>query len=113
MINNDVSMDVVQRMLDHASPEMTARYATIKNRTLRREWERFQQRINIQGELTPLDPAGSPQSEAAWALETSRAPSRRSPTTLRAENQRLRMENSSLKTELAIAYGQQRRASNT
>jgi hypothetical protein len=80
MINNDVSMDVVQRMLDHASPEMTARYATIKDRTLRREWERFQQRINIQGELIPLDPAGSPQSEAAWALETSRAPSRRSPT---------------------------------
>jgi integrase len=69
MINNEVSMDTVQRMLDHASPEMTARYATIKDQTLRREWERFQQRINIQGELIPLDPAGSPMSDAAWALE--------------------------------------------
>jgi hypothetical protein len=47
----------------------TARYATIKDQALRREWERFQQRINIQGELIPLDPAGSPMSDAAWALE--------------------------------------------
>jgi integrase len=69
MINNDVSMDVVQRMLDHGSPEMTARYATIKDQTLRREWESFQQRINVHGELIPHDPAGSPMSDAAWALE--------------------------------------------
>lgn len=69
MINNEVSLDIVQRMLDHGSPEMTARYATIKDQTLRREWERFQQRINIRGELIPLDPAVSPMSDAAWALE--------------------------------------------
>jgi integrase len=68
MINNEVPMDVVQRMLDHGSPEMTARYARIKDQTLRREWERFQQRINIQGELIPL-PAGAAMSDAAWALE--------------------------------------------
>ena len=61
-------MDVVQRMLDHGSPEMTARYATIKDQTLRREWERFQQRINIQGELIPL-PDSTAMSDAAWALE--------------------------------------------
>ena len=55
-------------MLDHGSPEMTARYATIKDQTLRREWERFQQRINIRGELIPL-PDGAAMSDAAWALE--------------------------------------------
>jgi integrase len=68
MINNEVSLDVVQRMLDHGSPEMTARYATIKDQTLRREWERFQKRINIQGELIPL-PAAPAMTDAAWALE--------------------------------------------
>ena len=35
---------------------MTARYAQIKDQTLRREWERYQQRINIRGEIVPLDP---------------------------------------------------------
>ena len=69
MINNEVSLHTVQRMLDHASAEMTARYATIKDQTLRREWERFQQRINIRGELIPLDATDSPMSDAAWALE--------------------------------------------
>jgi integrase len=69
MINNEVPLETVQRMLDHATPEMTARYATIKDQTLRREWERFTQRINVQGELIPLEPAGSAMSDAAWALE--------------------------------------------
>lgn len=68
MIDNDLSMDVVQRMLDHGSAGMTARYATIKDQTLRREWDRFMQRINITGELVPL-PDGSAMSDAAWALE--------------------------------------------
>jgi len=35
---------------------------------LRREWERYQQRVNIQGETIQLDPDG-PNSDAAWALE--------------------------------------------
>ncbi|MDP8909603.1 MAG: tyrosine-type recombinase/integrase [Chloroflexota bacterium] len=69
MINNEVPLDTVRRMLDHASPEMTIRYATVKDQTLRREWERFRERVNIQGELIPLDVGGSPMSDAAWALE--------------------------------------------
>jgi integrase len=68
MINNEVPLDIVQRMLDHGSPEMTARYATIKDRTLRREWQRFQQRVDIRGELIPLPDTGT-MSDAAWALE--------------------------------------------
>lgn len=68
MINNQVPQEIVQRILDHSSPEMTAIYATIKDQTLRREWERFAQRINIRGEIVPLDAAGS-LSDAAWALE--------------------------------------------
>jgi len=68
LINNEVPMDTVRRLLDHESPEMTARYATIKDHTLRREWERYQQRINIRGEVISLDPAG-PMSDAAWAKE--------------------------------------------
>jgi hypothetical protein len=70
MINNEVSLDVVQRMLDHGSPEMTARYATIKDQTLRREWERFQQRINVRGELIPL-PDAAVMSDAAWAASAN------------------------------------------
>jgi len=68
MINNEVPLDIVQRMLDHGSPQMTARYATIKDQTLRREWERFQQRVDIRGQLIPL-PEGPALSDAAWALE--------------------------------------------
>lgn len=68
LINNEVPLETVRRLLDHESPETTVRYATIKDQTLRREWERYQQRINIRGELIPLDPAG-PLSDAAWAKE--------------------------------------------
>jgi integrase len=68
LVNNEVPLDTVRRLLDHNSPEMTARYAQIKDQTLRREWERYQQRINIRGEVIALDPAG-PLSDAAWAKE--------------------------------------------
>jgi hypothetical protein len=68
MINNEVSQPTVQRLLDHISPTMTARYAHIKDQTLRREWERYQQRVNVRGETILLDPNGA-HSDAAWALE--------------------------------------------
>ena len=67
LVNNEVPLDTVQRLLDHNSPEMTARYAQIKDQTLRREWERYQQRINIRGEIVALDPNGP--RDAAWAKE--------------------------------------------
>jgi integrase len=68
LANNEVPFDTIRRLLDHNSSEMTARYATIKDTTLRREWERFSERINIHGELIPLDPEG-PLSDAAWAKQ--------------------------------------------
>jgi integrase len=68
LVNNEVPLDTVRRLLDHNSPEMTARYAQIKDQTLRREWERYQHRINIRGEVVPLD-ADGPLSDAAWAKE--------------------------------------------
>jgi integrase len=68
LVNNDVPLDTVRRLLDHNSPEMTARYAQIKDQTLRRAWERYQQRINVRGEVVQLDPRGR-LSDAAWAKE--------------------------------------------
>jgi Phage integrase family len=68
MINNEVPIDTIQRMLDHSSPQMTACYATINDQTLRREWERYQDRINVSGEVVHLDPDG-PLADAAWAKQ--------------------------------------------
>ena len=71
----------MRRLLDHDSAEITARYATLKDETLRGEWERFRERINIRGELLPLDPDG-PRSDAAWAKENlARAKQTRSHST--------------------------------
>jgi integrase len=68
LINNDVDLFSVQTLLDHDSPEMTCRYARMSNETLRRKWEQGQQRINIRGEVVPLDVDGE-LSDAAWAKE--------------------------------------------
>ena len=68
LVNNEVPLDTIRRLLDHASPTMTAVYAHVKDQTLRREWERYQQRLNIRGETIPLD-ADGPLSDAAWVKE--------------------------------------------
>jgi integrase len=68
MINRDVDLFAVQSLLDHDSPEMTVRYARMSKETLRRKWEQGQERINIRGEIVPLDIDGE-LSDAAWAKE--------------------------------------------
>jgi hypothetical protein len=68
MINRDVDLFAVQSLLDHDSPEMTLRYARMSKETLRRKWEQGQQRINIRGEVVPLDLDGE-LSDAVWAKE--------------------------------------------
>jgi integrase len=68
MVNNEVDLFSVQSLLDHDSVDMTMRYARRNMETLRRKWEQGQQRINIRGEVVPLDIDGE-LSDAAWAKE--------------------------------------------
>jgi integrase len=65
LINRDVPQQVVQKILDHDSPEMTAHYARLSDATVRRHWEAAL-KVNHRGETVTLDPDG-PLAEAAWA----------------------------------------------
>jgi integrase len=65
LINKDVPQDVVRRILDHSSAQMTAHYARLTDTTIRRHWEKAR-KVNAHGEQVTLDPAG-PIAEAAWA----------------------------------------------
>jgi integrase len=68
MVNNEVPLMVIKGLLDHSSMSMTEIYARLNDETLKREWERYNQRVNIKGEVITIDPAG-PISEAAWMKE--------------------------------------------
>jgi len=68
MINEKVPMLVISRLLDHSSTAMTEVYARLSDETMKREFEKYNQRINIRGEVIPIDPAGL-VSEAAWMKE--------------------------------------------
>jgi len=66
LINAGVPQHVVQKMLGHASPQMTARYATIHDATVRAAFDDYQQRrVDIHGDRLPFDPS-SPSAEAEW-----------------------------------------------
>jgi len=67
LINRDVPQHVVQKILDHETPEMTAHYARLTDTTVRRHWEAAR-KVNARGETVTLDPAG-PLAEAAWAKQ--------------------------------------------
>lgn len=57
LINSGVPQHIVQRMLGHASPHMTAHYARVHDATIREEFDRYQrQRVNITGQLISYDP---------------------------------------------------------
>ena len=68
MVNEGVPLPVIQKVLDHASVEMTARYAQLHDETLRREVRRWHERVNIRGERIAL-PVSGPLQEAAWMKE--------------------------------------------
>jgi len=65
LINKDVPQDVVRRILDHSTAQMTAHYARLTDTTIRRHWEKAR-KVNAHGEQVAMDPAG-PIAEAAWA----------------------------------------------
>ena len=67
LINRDVPQHVVQKILDHDSPAMTAHYARLSDSTVRRHWEAAR-KVNINGETVTLDPGG-PLAEASWARQ--------------------------------------------
>ena len=67
LINRDVPQEVVRRILDHDSPQMTAHYARLHDTTVRRHWEAAR-KVDITGEVVAIDPAG-PLAEAAWAKQ--------------------------------------------
>ena len=68
MVNEGVPLPVIQRVLDHASIAMTARYAYLDDETVKREITSFHERVNIRGERIAL-PTQGPLGEAAWMKE--------------------------------------------
>jgi integrase len=68
MVNEGVPLSVIQRVLDHDSIEMTARYAHLDDETVKREMMSFHERVNNRGERIAL-PVGGLLEEAAWMKE--------------------------------------------
>jgi integrase len=67
LINRDVPQEVVRRILDHDSPQMTSHYARLHDTTVRRAWEAAR-KVDITGRTVTFDPTG-PLAEAAWAKQ--------------------------------------------
>ncbi len=66
LINAGVPQHVVQKLLGHASPRMTARYAQIYDRTVRDAFERYcAERVNIGGEHVDYEPDAL-TADAEW-----------------------------------------------
>jgi integrase len=64
LINSDVPQHVVQKILDHDSPMMTAHYARLSDATVRRHWEQAR-KVNARGQTITLAPGG-PLADASW-----------------------------------------------
>ncbi len=67
LINKEVPQEVVRRILDHDSAEMTSHYARLHDTTVRRHWEQAR-KVNISGDTVTFDPGG-PLAEASWAKQ--------------------------------------------
>ena len=67
LINRDVPQHVVQKILDHDSPLMTAHYARLSDKTVREHWERAR-KVNAEGQPVQVR-ADGPLGEAAWSKQ--------------------------------------------
>jgi integrase len=67
LINRDVPQHVVQKILDHDSPLMTAHYARLSDKTVREHWEKAR-KVGAQGQPVQVSPGG-PLGEAAWSKQ--------------------------------------------
>ena len=66
MINQGVPQHVVQRLLGHASPQMTATYARLHDSTVREAFQAFcATRVDINGRHLPFE-AEAITSDAEW-----------------------------------------------
>ena len=66
LINTGVPQHVIQRLLGHASPQMTARYAALCDTTVRAAFDDYcQQRVNLTGEHIAYDPDAL-TAQAEW-----------------------------------------------
>jgi hypothetical protein len=66
LINSGVPQHVVQKLLGHASPHMTAHYARVHDTTIREAFDNYQrQRVNIAGQPLGYDP-DAPTAAAEW-----------------------------------------------
>jgi len=68
MINRDVPLEVIRRMLDHGSLEMTQVYARLSDAKLREHFDNYHERINRRGQKVTLTTDGV-LGEAAWTKE--------------------------------------------
>ena len=68
MINRDVPLEVIRRMLDHGSLQMTEVYSRLSDAKLREHFDNFHERINRRGEKVTLT-TGGVLGEAAWTKE--------------------------------------------
>jgi ferredoxin len=64
LLNLDVPQEVVRRLLDHESHQMTAHYARLHDQTVRRHWEQAR-KVNSRGETVAIQP-DSPLAEVQW-----------------------------------------------
>jgi integrase len=69
LINSGVPQHIVQRLLGHASPNMTGHYARIHDTTIREAFDAYQAtRVNIAGERLAYDP-DAPTAGAEWVKQ--------------------------------------------